>query len=77
MKQETFFESWGMPVANGTRQPSVVMNKRGPVSTSAVIREISKNETAIRQLKEYVKYEQVITNFALKIHGKQYESIKR
>jgi hypothetical protein len=73
----------GMPNENGEVQHEQHMHnvhvegKNGTVTTSSVIAELKKNAASVARLEEYVKYEQQITDFAMAVHLKQCESLKK
>ena len=50
---------------------------RSPVSASALLEHLRKDEEFYGKLLEYVKYEQQITDFALDVHVRQHESIRQ
>mmetsp|Transcript_17126 Transcript_17126/g.38572 ORF Transcript_17126/g.38572 Transcript_17126/m.38572 type:complete len:171 (+) Transcript_17126:1006-1518(+) len=47
------------------------------VSSSAVMKEIKNDRETYGALMEHVKFEQMIYNFALALHKKQYEAVKK
>ena len=50
-------------------------SQRGGVSTGTVMSELRKDEDFMQEFREYVKYEQIITDFAWQMHSLQYESV--
>ena len=50
---------------------------KGGMSTSAVMEELAKDEEIMKLFREFVKYEQMITDFAWSMHNMQYEAVVR
>jgi len=71
------FVQYGMKTKDGKDAPTSVSRASNvnPISTSSIVEELEKDEHIYPMLKEYVKYEQQITDFANVIHARQYESM--
>ena len=50
-------------------------SSKGKVSTSAVIERLKQDSEFMQLFEEYVKYEQMITNFAWSMHNLQYDAV--
>jgi len=80
-KAEAVFEKFGLSerMSDGnatTNATSFKTNKsNNKLSTSAVIAELAKDADHMERFKEYVKYEQRITDFAWRMHKLQYEVV--
>jgi hypothetical protein len=59
---QAMFQEFGM---NSTSQSAVVMNPSRRVPTSVVLQELEKDELFMQELREYVKYEDLIRTFAI------------
>lgn len=68
------FEYFGMKHANGTMRDVKV--NRSPISTAAVVDELEKDESFMKILRDYLKWEYRVHKFALEMHMRQYESIQ-
>ena len=53
-----------------------VSNRKG-ISTGSVMKELSKDDEFMVIFREFVKYEQRIVDFAMDMHQKQYEAVKK
>lgn len=53
-----------------------VSNRKG-ITTSSVLKELSKDDAFMAIFREFVKYEQMIVDFAMDMHQKQYEAVKK
>ena len=51
-------------------------SQMGTISTSSVTAELKKDDVFIQEFQEYLKYEQIIVDFALKMHHMQYDLVK-
>ena len=52
-------------------------SKRKDISTGSVLKELNKDEEFMAIFREFVKYEQMIVDFAMDMHQKQYEAVKK
>lgn len=50
-------------------------SQMGTISTSSVTAELKKDDAFIQEFQEYLKYEQIIVDFALKMHNMQYDLV--
>jgi hypothetical protein len=71
---DELFENFGRNGAEGKVNEKRVAQSR--VSTTNIIEELEKDVNFMSTLREYVKYEEKIRQFALAIHLRQYESIR-
>jgi len=71
------FERYGMKPKDGKEvsPATYVASNVNPVSTTSIVEELKKDEQIYELLKEYTKYEKQISDFALLIHERQYESM--
>eukprot|EP00984_Skeletonema_dohrnii_P004120 scaffold1433_cov128-Skeletonema_dohrnii-CCMP3373.AAC.4 len=53
------------------------VSKRKGISTGSVLKELNKDEEFMAIFREFVKYEQMIVDFAMAMHQKQYEAVKK
>jgi len=53
------------------------VSKRKGISTGSVLKELNKDEEFMAIFREFVKYEQMIVDFAMDMHQKQYEAVKK
>ena len=58
---------------NDAQTHKINVSVRNGVSTELVLQELRKDEDFLPIFQEYVKYEQIIHEFALKMHMMQYE----
>ena len=70
---QAMFQEFGM---NSTSQSAVVMNPSRRVPTSVVLQELEKDELFMQELREYVKYEDLIRTFALDLHIRQHQYVQ-
>jgi len=66
------FEHFGM---NKPKDKKKVVVNQSRFSTSAILNELKKDEEFFPLLVEYVKYDQMIVDFARRIHLLQYEAL--
>jgi len=52
-------------------------SSRGSISTGSVLKELNKDDEFMAIFREFVKYEQRIVDFAMDMHQKQYEAVKK
>eukprot|EP00985_Skeletonema_marinoi_P007301 scaffold3200_cov106-Skeletonema_marinoi.AAC.10 len=52
-------------------------SKRNDISTGSVLKELNKDGEFMALFREFVKYEQMIVDFAMDMHQKQYEAVKK
>jgi len=52
-------------------------SKRNDISTGSVLKELNKDGEFMAIFREFVKYEQMIVDFAMDMHQKQYEAVKK
>eukprot|EP00985_Skeletonema_marinoi_P027496 scaffold22666_cov97-Skeletonema_marinoi.AAC.1 len=52
-------------------------SERNDISTGSVLKELNKDEEFMAIFREFVKYEQMIVDFAMDMHQKQYEAVKK
>jgi len=79
-EQTELFERIGMnPIKQESKQDegsaAVVVKNKSAYSTGDVVRELQKDPVFFDQLKEYVKYDQMVYDYALSAHIKQYDTI--
>eukprot|EP00984_Skeletonema_dohrnii_P004126 scaffold1433_cov128-Skeletonema_dohrnii-CCMP3373.AAC.10 len=53
------------------------VSKRKGISTGSVLKELNKDEEFMAIFREFVKYEQMIVDFAMDMHQKQYEAVNK
>ncbi|KAK1744638.1 hypothetical protein QTG54_005171 [Skeletonema marinoi] len=53
------------------------VSKRKGISTGSVLKELNKDEEFMAIFREFVKYEQMIVDFAMAMHQKQYEAVNK
>jgi len=53
------------------------VSKRKGISTGSVLKELNKDGEFMAIFREFVKYEQMIVDFAMDMHQKQYEAVKK
>ena len=75
-KQEmnSLFQHYGMGDTEGKRKDKVMHNK-SKFSTSSILTELKKDVDFFPLMVEYVKYDQMIVDFATKIHLLQYKAL--
>jgi len=69
------FEHFGMKDQEGNAKKAVLYNKSA-ISTLSVIAKLKKDEEFYQKLEEYVKYDRMLVEFALKLHLLQYDAIE-
>ena len=52
-------------------------SKRNDISTGSVLKELNKDGEFMAIFREFVKYEQMIVDFAMDMHQKQYEAVNK
>ena len=50
---------------------------RGGISTDSVLKELNIDEKFMAIFRDFVKYEQMIVDFAMDMHQKQYEAVRK
>ena len=65
------FKVFGMD-SNWTR----VTTNKSTMSSSAVVKELCKDEAFMKEFREYVKYEDIVFAFAWKLHLRQHQFVK-
>ena len=53
------------------------VSKKKGITTSSVMNELMKDDDFMKIFREFVKYEQLIVDFAMDMHLKQYEAVRR
>ena len=61
----------------GEDAPKENRSNRGSISTDSVLKELNKDNKFMTIFREFVKYEQMIVDFAMDMHQKQYEAAKK
>jgi len=61
----------------GEDAPKANSSKRGSISTDSVLKDLNKDKKFMTIFREFVKYEQMIVDFAMDMHQKQYEAVKK
>ena len=61
----------------GEDVPKANRSHRGSISTDLVLKELNKDGKFMATFREFVKYEQMIVDFAMDMHQKQYEAVKK
>ena len=61
----------------GEDVPKENRSNRGSISTDSVLKDLNKDKKFITIFREFVKYEQMIVDFAMDMHQKQYEAAKK
>ena len=51
------------------------VSKKKSISTGSVLKELNKDDEFMVVFREFVKYEQMIVDFAMDMHQKQYEAV--
>ena len=69
------FESFGM-VPAGTNKTREVIKNQSKLSSSEVLAEVEKDEEFMKLMREYVKYDTMVYEFALGMHMRQYETFQ-
>ena len=69
------FESFGMIPAGANKTREVIKNQ-SKLSSSDVLAELEKDEEFMKLMREYVKYDTMVYEFALDMHMRQYETFQ-
>lgn len=72
---DDLFESFGMVPAGANKTEEVIKNQ-SKLSSSEVLAEVEKDEEFMKLMREYVKYDTMVYEFALDMHMRQYESFQ-
>jgi hypothetical protein len=72
---DDLFESFGMVPAGANKTEEVIRNQ-SKLSSSEVLAEVEKDKEFMKLMREYVKYDTMVYEFALDMHMRQYESFQ-
>ena len=61
----------------GEDAPKANRSNQGSISTDLVLKELNIDEKFMAIFREFVKYEQMIVDFAMDMHQKQYEAVRK
>lgn len=73
---QKFFEHFGLKSKGKDKEAGKRVINKSVISSSAVVSVLEEDEEFMRELKEYVKYDDQILQFATKLHLRQYEAMK-
>lgn len=81
---QALFDNYERPQAalttqQGKRRQTMTDGKSfnvSPISTSAILKRLKEDPTTYNRLLDYVRYEQELTDFALELHRRQYQSLR-
>jgi hypothetical protein len=74
---ETMFAHFGMDSSNSSNLTSAVASNISILSSSKVMKVLAQDSAFMEELQEYVKYEDIILSFAMDMHMRQYEYVRK
>lgn len=74
---DDMFESFGMILPGANKTKEIAIKNPSTLSSSAVLAEVKKDEEFMKVMREYVKWDTNVYQFALDMHQRQYESFQQ
>lgn len=77
-EQQSMFDYFGMDKNNTVKNNATgAVSNKSRLSSAKVLEELEKDKVFMEQMKEYVKYEDLIYSFALELHTRQHAHVVR